>query len=105
MSFYARELVEEHFEDVKRVLSIIEGKQNGEFTPVIAALVLKALAVSKDFSYEEINEICDLNQGAEKLFISYENVVTRSLREVQDLLEELETRDEYDVSDFGPIKL
>lgn len=98
MSSYGRELVTEYHDDVKKIIELLKDKSKKD--NLITIYVLRILAESKNLSYQDVNEICNLKVGTEKLAEGYEKMITNLASSLQDDLAELEERDIYDLSAF-----
>lgn len=86
----ARDFIVLNHDDVVTILEMLTENNHMDFSPLLAAYILKAISDAKYLSYEEILRVCSINLDVEGLIGMYREQYNVEARDIQQELAQLE---------------
>ena len=106
LSSYGKELVHKYEDEVIHILDVVNGKVQGEVTPILAAYVLKALMDTKSLSASALTQIThSASKGMDFLVESSEAIVKNTVINIQEAIKGVTNRAAFDVNELGALHL
>lgn len=106
LSSYGKELVHKYEDEVIHILDVVNGKVQGEVTPILAAYVLKALMDAKSLSASALTKVTNSSsKGMDSLVASSEAIVKNTIINIQEAINGVTNRAAFDVNELGAFHL